>query len=146
MGQPGGVFPLTGRHEKPHRSTGSPLWKKAPLALVRYPGLLAAVVVGALLMSLVAAAFPLFLSRSEGELLHEGIADPTIGRNGAGLFYSVTNVQLPREGQGKPASSWPIDWTRSSAGSPREGPDLGSPIRFVLGADALVTLPGEGRP
>ena len=146
MGQPGGVFPLTGRHEKPHRSTGSPLWKKAPLALVRYPGLLAAVVVGALLLSLVAAAFPLFLSRSEGELLHEGITDPTIGRNGAGLFYSVTNVGFTRE-RARGSRELLTDRLDEEFGRiAAEGPDLGSPIRFVLGAGALVTLPGEGNP
>ncbi len=57
---------LTGRGNRGRRARGSPLWAKAPLALVRYPGLLAAVVVGALLLSLVAAAFPLFLSRIGG--------------------------------------------------------------------------------
>ena len=64
------------------------------MALVRYPGLLAAVVVGALLLSLVAAAYPLFLSRSEGELLESAIANPTITPYGAGMFYSVTNVRF----------------------------------------------------
>jgi hypothetical protein len=145
MGQPGGVFPLTGRHEKPHRSTGSPLWKKAPLALVRYPGLLGAVVVGAVLLSLVAAAFPLFLSRSEGDLLHEGITDPTIGRNGAGLFYSVTNVAFRERVRGSQdllGDRLDEEFRRIAA----EGPHLGSPLRFVLGAGALVTLPGEGNP
>jgi hypothetical protein len=145
MGQPGGVSPLTGQQEKPHRSSGSPLWKKAPLALVRYPGLLAAVVVGALLLSLVAAAFPLFLSRSEGDLLHEGITDATIGRNGAGLFYSVTNVgfteKVGRRGE-LLTDRLDEEFGRIAA----EGPDLGSPLRFVLGAGALVTLPGEGNP
>jgi hypothetical protein len=145
MGQPGGVFPLTGRHEKPGRSSGSPLWKKAPLALVRYPGLLAAVVVGALLLSLVAAAFPLFLSRSEGDLLREGITDATIGRNGAGLFYSVTNVgfrERVRGSQDLLGDRLDEEFRRIAAA----GPHLGSPIRFVLGAGALVTLPGVGNP
>jgi hypothetical protein len=145
MGQPGGVFPLTGRHEKPHRSTGSPLWKKAPLALVRYPGLLAAVVVGALLLSLVAAAFPLFLSRSEGDLLREGITDPTIGRNGAGLFYSVTNVgfrERVRGSQDLLGDRLDDEFRRIAA----EGPHLASPVRFVFGAGVLATLPGEDDP
>ena len=62
----------------PDRGSSSPLWKKAPLALLRYPGLLTSVVVGALLLSLVAAAYPMFLSRSEGQLLAAEIADPTI--------------------------------------------------------------------
>jgi hypothetical protein len=145
MGQPGGVCPLTGQQEKPHRSSGSPLWKKAPLALVRYPGLLAAVVVGALLLSLVAAAFPLFLSRSEGDLLHEGITDATIGRNGAGLFYSVTNVGFT-EKAGRRGELLTNRLDEEFGRIAAEGPDLGSPLRFVLGAGALVTLPGEGNP
>ena len=145
MGQPGGVFPLTGRHEKPHGGTGSPLWRKAPLALVRYPGLLAAVMVGALLLSLVAAAFPLFLSRSEGDLLRTTISDPTIGRHGAGLFYSVTNVRFNEKAERRGellTDRLDEEFGRIAA----EGPDLGSPVRFVFGAGVLVTLPGEGNP
>jgi putative ABC transport system permease protein len=115
------------------------------LALVRYPGLLAAVMVGALLLSLVAAAFPLFLSRSEGELLRAGILDPTIGRNGAGLFYSVTNVPFTEKVGGSRellTDRLNEEFDRIAA----EGPDLGPPLRFVLGGGALVTLPGEGDP
>ena len=102
-------------------------------------------VVGALLLSLVAAAFPLFLSRTEGELLHAGVMDPTIGRNGAGLFYSVTNVRFreqARDGQELLTDRLDEEFTRIAA----EGPELGSPIRFVLGADVLTTLPGQGDP
>jgi FtsX-like permease family protein len=134
-----------GRRAQGRRSRGSPLWTKAPLALVRYPGLLAAVVVGALLLSLVAAAFPLFLSRSEGDLLRARITDPTVGRNGAGLFYSITNVgfrEKARGGQELLADRLDEAFGRIAA----EGPNLGPPLRFVLGADALVTLPGEGEP
>ena len=102
-------------------------------------------VVGALLLSLVAAAFPLFLSRTEGELLHAGIMDPTIGRNGAGLFYSVTNVRFREKAEGSQellTDRLDEEFTRIAA----DGPELGSPIRFVLGADVLTTLPGEGDP
>jgi hypothetical protein len=35
------------------------LWRKAPLALIRYPGLFAAIVVGCLLLVVVAGAYPL---------------------------------------------------------------------------------------
>jgi FtsX-like permease family len=134
-----------GRRAAGRRSRRSPLWTKAPLALIRYPGLLAAVVVGALLLSLVAAAFPLFLSRSEGDLLRARIMDPTIGRNGAGLFYSITNVRFrekARGGQGLLTDRLDEEFSRIAA----EGPGLRSPIRFVLGAGVLVTRPGEGDP
>lgn len=102
-------------------------------------------VVGALLLSLVAAAFPLFLSRTEGELLRARIMDPTIGRNGAGLFYSVTNVRFREKAEGSRellTDRLDEEFTRIAA----EGPELGSPIRFVLGADVLTTLPGQGDP
>lgn len=101
--------------------------------------------VGALLLSLVAAAFPLFISRTEGALLHARITDPTIGRNGAGFFYSVTNVRFREKasgGQELLTVRLNEEFSRIAAG----GPGLGSPIRFVLGADVLVTLPGEGNP
>jgi hypothetical protein len=136
---------LRGRHARRRRARGSPLWAKAPFGLLRYPGLLAAVAVGALLLSLVAAAYPLFLSRSEGDLLRAGIADPTVGRNGAGLFYSVTNVRFAEKARGSRellTNRLDEEFGRIAA----EGPNLGSPLRFVLGAGALVTLPGEGDP
>jgi putative ABC transport system permease protein len=144
-GSTGRRVALTGQHARKRPGFGSPLWRKAPLALVRYPGLLASVVVGALLLALVAAAFPLFLSRTEGDLLHARIADPTIGRNGAGLFYSVTNVRFRERARGSQellTDRLDEEFGRIAA----EGPELGSPIRFVLGADVLVTLPGEGDP
>jgi hypothetical protein len=144
LGQPGGV-PLTGRHAKSRRAFGSPLWAKAPLALVRYPGLLASVVVGALLLSLLAAAYPLFLSRSEGELLGAEIANPTVGRFGAGLFYSVTNVRFREKASGgRELLTVRLDqaFRRIAA----EGPSLGRPIRFVKGASAFVTLPDGKEP
>ena len=144
MGQPGGGFPLTGQ-QVGKRGVGSPLWRKAPLALLRYPGLLASVVVGALFLSLVAAAYPLFLSRSEGELLHAEIADPTVGRFGAGLFYSVTNIRFrekARGGRGLLTVRLDEAFRRFAA----EGPNLGRPIRFVKGASAFVTLPDGKEP
>jgi len=102
-------------------------------------------VVGALLLSLVAAAFPLFLSRTEGELLHARIADPTIGRNGAGLFYSVTNVRFREKARG--SSELLTDRLDEEFGRlAAEGPHLGPPVRFVLGAAAFVTLSGGEEP
>jgi hypothetical protein len=49
-----------------------------PRSLLRFPGLLAAATIGALLLTLVAAAHPMFLSRSEGCLLRAEISDPII--------------------------------------------------------------------
>ena len=101
--------------------------------------------VGALLLSLVAAAYPLFISRSQGDLLRARITDPTIGRNGAGLFYSVTNVGFAEKaGGGRDLLTDRLDEEFGKIAD--EGPNLGSPLRFVFGAGALVTLPGQGDP
>jgi putative ABC transport system permease protein len=109
---------------------------------VRYPGLLAAVVVGALLLSLVAAAYPLFLSRSEGELLDAEIANPTITPYGAGMFYSVTNVRfkekVERGSDELLADRLDQEFTRLAA----EGPHLANPVHYALGSVVEVTLPG----
>ena len=121
------------------------MWAKAPLALVRYPGLLGAVVVGALLLSLVAAAYPLFLSRSESDLLRAEIANPTVGRFGAGLFYGITNVRFSepvRDGDDQLLTE-ALDEAFDRIAT--EGPHLGPPIRFVRGITASVTLP-DGTP
>jgi putative ABC transport system permease protein len=98
-------------------------------------------VVGALLLSLVAAAFPVFLARSESEYLRTEIANPTVGRFGAGLFYGVTNVGFDeplREGDDRLLSEALDDAFERLAA---DGPHLGPPLRFVSGATAAVTLP-----
>lgn len=120
---------------------GSPLWAKAPMDLLRYPGLLASVVVGASLLSLVAAAYPLFLSRSEGELLRARIAEPSFSRYGAGMFYGVTSVRLNEKAPGGNVllrDRLDEEFARLAD----HGPHLGPPIRYTVGPAVLVTLPG----
>jgi putative ABC transport system permease protein len=104
------------------------------------------VVVGALLLSLVAAGYPLFLSRSAGELLRAELDDPTIGQFGAGLFYSVTNVRFrERAVRGEPdLLADRLDEAFRLIAS--RGPNLGPPIRFIKGGTAFVTLPGGEPP
>jgi hypothetical protein len=53
-----------------------PLWSKAPLVLLRYPGLFVSIAVGALLLALAASAYPLFISSSASELVAARIHDP----------------------------------------------------------------------
>jgi putative ABC transport system permease protein len=50
-------------------------WLKAPLLLLRYPGLLLAVASSILILSMVSAAGPLFLSSAGNASLHESLAD-----------------------------------------------------------------------
>jgi putative ABC transport system permease protein len=126
------------------RGSSRPLWAKAPLALLRYPGLLTSVVVGALLLALVAGAYPVFLSRSEGSLLATQIEDPTISPYGAGMFYSVTNVPLREKA---PDSNELLMDRLDEAfdGLAERGPHLGSPVSYVIGPIAEATLPGGER-
>jgi putative ABC transport system permease protein len=99
-------------------------------------------VVGALLLSVVASAYPLFLSRSGSELLRTAIEDPTITPYGAGMFYGVNNVRFKekvRRGSDVLLSDRLDEvFTRLAA----DGPYLARPVRYALGAVVGVTLPG----
>ena len=74
-----------------------PLWSKAPRVLTRFPGLALAVAAGAMILTLTAVAFPLFVSASENELLADGIAKGTVTRYGAGITYVGSNVDFDDE-------------------------------------------------
>lgn len=71
----------------------SPLWRAAPLVLRHYPGILVALIVGAAVLSLSAAAPPLYSSASAGALVADGIAAGTVTTSGAGLAIRK-NVDL----------------------------------------------------
>jgi putative ABC transport system permease protein len=134
--------PLTG-NDRPRRRAVDPLWRKAPFALLRFPGLLTSIVVGALLVVLVAAAYPLFLSRSEGELLRQRISDPTIERFGAGMYYSMTNIRFREKYRGVPLTE-KLDRVLARISS--NGPDLDRPSSYVMGPTVRVTTRGGADP
>ena len=73
----------------------NPLWAKAPFLLLRYPGLFASIAVGAALLALAAAAYPLFISASASELLADNVRDPIVTRWGAGFAYRNRTLSLP---------------------------------------------------
>lgn len=73
----------------------NPLWAKAPLLLLRYPGLFASIAVGAALLAFAAAAYPLFISASASELLTVKVQDPLVTRWGAGFSYRNRAMPLP---------------------------------------------------
>jgi putative ABC transport system permease protein len=103
------------------------------------------VLLGALLLALVGAAYPLFLSRSEGELLASEIADPTVSRYGAGIFYGMTNVPF-RERVSRQDRKFLVDrLDELFDGVVERGPHLGAPVAYALGAVAEATLPGGVR-
>jgi putative ABC transport system permease protein len=60
------------------RRTLNPLWARSPLVLRRYPGLLVAVAVGALLLAVAAASSPLFLSSVASSALEGEVEDATV--------------------------------------------------------------------
>jgi putative ABC transport system permease protein len=78
--------PDAGRRPRSRGGT-DPLWSKAPFVMLRYPGLFASLAVGALLLALAAAAYPLFISASASELLAAKIDDPAYTRWAAGLMF-----------------------------------------------------------
>jgi putative ABC transport system permease protein len=77
-----------------------PVWTRAPFVLLRYPGLLAALAAGALLLSLTVAAFPMFLSASASRLLRTEMGAPLVGRYGAGITYENANLFLEQRNPG----------------------------------------------
>ena len=101
--------------------------------------------VGVLLLSLVAAGYPLYLSRAEGKLLAAELADPTVERFGAGVFYSATNVRFRERVRGGGTLVDRIDGIMSQLAD--RVPELDPPTRFALGPSVVVTKPGgEGAP
>ena len=90
-------MPKAGRGAGP-----SPLWVKAPLVLLRYPGLFVALAVGSMLLALAAAAYPLFVSATASNLLRSEIEKPGVTSYGAGIGFRVGGVPLPAPGTEDP--------------------------------------------
>jgi putative ABC transport system permease protein len=111
-------------------SDADPLWSKAPFVLLRYPGLLVSIAVGALLLALAAAAYPLFISASASELVRARIHDPSLTRWAAGMMYR--NGALPLEGFGRRADT-PGDVGRLFDGFVARDPYLGATFESALG-------------
>jgi hypothetical protein len=78
--------------DKTRVSAGRPLWRKAPVRLVRQPTLFAAFAAAALLVTVIVAAYPLFLAGTESQLLAAAIANPILTPYGMGISYRATNV------------------------------------------------------
>lgn len=74
----------------------NPLWSKAPWALIRYPGLALALCLGTLLLAVVAAAYPLFVSASGGNLVSAAVNQNSITRWGAGISFTYERLSFDR--------------------------------------------------
>ncbi len=118
----------------------NPLWAKAPWVLFRYPGLLAAVAVGALLLSLGLTAYPLFVSASSSTLLDSEISAPIVSRYGAGMQYTSTFVPLDERIPPGDQSGPVLHEVRAElfTGRAAASPLLGSTVSSIHGPDVTV--------
>jgi putative ABC transport system permease protein len=121
-----------------------PVWRKAPLVLLRYPGLLTALAVGAFLLTLTAAAYPLFLSGSASRLLQAEIDKPLVGRYGVGLTYRTRTVPLDEE---EPTGGRPLYLARGAVFGRvvSESPYLGPTEQMILGPTVSLNDPDRPR-
>ncbi len=124
---------------------GNPVWRKAPASLLRHPTLFAALALGAFLVVISTAAYPLFLSASGSALVTSEIDNPTVTRFGAGITYTVTNVRLAKpspDGEGLL-----IDRRRQLfAQMMGAGPLIGPVVEQAMGDAVAVTGPGGVTP
>ena len=128
---------MRGKHgPEPANDRGvDPLWSKAPFIMFRYPGLFASLAVGALLLALAAAAYPLFISASASELLAAKIEDPAYTRWAAGLMFR--NGVLPL-GDGVRPSGRTERSEDEFTGLAASSPYLASPVRTAITAPVSV--------
>jgi hypothetical protein len=129
----------------PWRHGPNPLWAKAPLVLLRYPGALVALIVGALLLAVTITAYPLFVSASASRLVEDQVSAPLMTRFGAGITYRARDVLLS---EGRPAPRY-RQRDRQFAELASESPVLGAPVATVLGPNVSVARadrPARTRP
>ena len=117
-----------------------PLWSKAPLVLLRYPGLFVSIAVGALLLALAASAYPLFISSSASELVSARIHDPAYTRWGVGMMYR--NGALPLPGSDRHGDIEPrVDAIFEGLVAP--SPYLDDPLESALAPIRPISVAGE---
>ncbi|MBA3690254.1 MAG: hypothetical protein H0W82_02435 [Actinobacteria bacterium] len=118
-----------------------PLWAKAPLALRRYPGLLASLALGALLLSLAAVALPLFLSATTSDLLRRQVDGAGVSRYGAGLEYRNSPLSfdaVAADGEGPLSDRLAALFARETGRSPVLGPTMEGIMGSVIGVTPLA--------
>jgi hypothetical protein len=115
----------------------SPLWRKAPFVLRRYPWLLGSVVFGSLLLALTVSAYPLFISATETNLVKDALTSPLVTPFGAGIEYRIEN--LPIHSRKYPVG---LIGQRFRASMAKE-PLLGRTAEGVLGPNVSISVPGK---
>jgi len=125
------------------RRRGDALWRASPFLLFRYRALFAAIGIGALLLALAMAAYPLFTSASASQLFRTAVDRPSITRYAAGMTFTFRDlplapVEVERGLRFPEVGALDEPFRELAAGSPI----LGEPIQAILGDDLEVSLPG----
>ena len=109
----------------------TPLWRKAPLLLLRFPSLFGAIALAALLLALAVASGPLFVSSAASSALRDELEDATRFGAGAAVVYESTSDRLhPAEADANEA----IDRLNGALVPGLGGvSDLDGPVLTVLG-------------
>ena len=107
----------------------NPLWRKAPVVLLRFPSLLASLATGALLLALAAASYPLFISATASAALDKQIDYTT--RFGSGV--SVRSQAAVIDIEGEPGVVETFEQRDQLVRETLRHPRLAPPIASVLG-------------
>jgi putative ABC transport system permease protein len=119
----------------------NPLWVKSPLLLLRFKGLMVAVVTGALLLALASSSFPLFMSATESSSLDEAIQGVTNFGAGVQIVQDAGLRRRPNEIRFGAASYREKDEIlRKRFGAM---PHVGPGVQTILGPD--VSIAAQGR-
>ena len=118
-----------------------PLWRKAPTRLIRYPALLGAIAVGAMLVAVVATAYPLFLSASNSDLLTSTIERPAFTPYGSGLAYRSTDI--PFDAVGPTTDSLEQERDAAFEGLRDQDPGFGPVVESLAAPPATVRATGQ---
>jgi hypothetical protein len=111
---------------------------------LRFRALFAAIGIGALLLALAVAAYPLFTAASASQLFRNAVERPSITRYAAGLTFTFRDlplepVDLERQFRSPAIGALDEPFRELAARSPI----LGEPIRAVLGDDLEVAAEGR---
>ena len=117
----------------------NPLWRKAPLVLLRYPGLLVSLALGAFLLVTATAVYPLFLSASATRLLATETNEPTVTRYGSGVWFRNGTMPIPQPGEERP----PADRVDAAFRRLTADPNLDPVVRSINGPVVQVASPAS---
>ncbi|MFN2489942.1 MAG: hypothetical protein ABR529_09440 [Actinomycetota bacterium] len=121
---------------------GAPLWRKAPVALRHFPGVLLGIVAATTVLGVAGAAAPLFLSSAASRAVQYRIGD--VSRWQAGLIVRQPGALSGEDARG--LAAWDAFAARDEAlrRAAARSAHLGAPVVTVLGRTTTVQAPGGG--